>query len=79
MLESSSCSARIAGTPFSADALRPGSIRKPFPHTKLLNSFRCMENIQTFCEVAENQFMVPRSSLFQTCDLYAFAVGQNAK
>lgn len=51
------------------EALVPGSIKKPFPHTKLLNSFRCMENIQAFLESCEQQG-VGRHCLFQTCDLY---------
>jgi len=53
-----------------AEKLKPGSIKKPFPHTKLLNSFRCMENITCFLEVSEKSFNVPVASLFQTCDLY---------
>lgn len=51
------------------EALQSGIIKKPFPHTKLLNSFRCMENIQAFLEACEN-LGVGKHSLFQTCDLY---------
>ena len=53
-----------------SEALSPGIIKKPFPHLKLLNSFRCMENIQAFLEVCEG-FGLGQHSLFQTCDLYS--------
>jgi len=53
-----------------ADRLIPGTVKKPFPHTKLLNSFRCMENIQAYLDIAHTHFGVPVASLFQTCDLY---------
>jgi len=52
-----------------SEALSPGIIKRPFPHLKLLNSFRCMENIQAFLEVCES-FGLGQHSLFQTCDLY---------
>jgi len=51
------------------ETIQQGSIKRPFPHTKLLNSFRCMENIQAFINAAEN-LGVNKASLFQTCDLY---------
>lgn len=53
-----------------AESLKPGVMKRPYPHRKLLNSFRCMENIQAFLKSAEEAFNVPRASLFQTCDLY---------
>lgn len=53
-----------------AENLLPGCIKKPFPHVKMLNSFRCMENISAFLNAAQNYFGVPQASLFQTCDLY---------
>jgi len=51
------------------ETIQQGSIKRPFPHTKLLNSFRCMENIQAFINAAES-IGVHKASLFQTCDLY---------
>ena len=50
-------------------SLQEGIIKRPFPHLKLLNSFRCMENIQAFLEACE-ELGVGKHSLFQTCDLY---------
>merc|ERR1712178_410126 len=52
-----------------SEALQAGIIKKPFPHLKLLNSFRCMENIQAFLEACE-ALGVGKHSLFQTSDLY---------
>lgn len=51
------------------DYLDPGSLGKKLPHTKMLNPFRCMENIEAFLKAAKN-FGVATPSLFQTADLY---------
>ncbi|XP_039261070.1 calponin-2-like [Styela clava] len=51
------------------DYFEPGSLGKKLPHTKMLNPFRCMENIEAFLKAAA-KFGVTMSSLFQTADLY---------
>lgn len=51
------------------DYLEPGLLPKNLPHTKMLNPFRCMENIEAFLNAA-NAFGVTTSTLFQTADLY---------
>lgn len=51
------------------DALEPGLLGKNLPHTKMLNPFRCMENIEAFLKAAA-KFGVATPSLFQTADLY---------